>query len=101
MKKMAAFFILFVFLSTTAFAFLYEVKILKKEELKKLSNDEIVSLYTDAQIEKTASETFHGKAGFTPKEYENFKELLGLIIRIRQEMVERDLVPPPINEWLK
>lgn len=101
MKKILSAFLIFSFLCTTAFAFLYEVKIYSKEELKKLNNDALVELYTSALIEREASETFHGKAGFTPKEYESYKDLLGLIVRIRQEMVARDLQPPPIDEWLK
>ena len=101
MKKMIPFVLTFCLITSLAFAFLYEVKILSKEELKKLTNDGIVELYTSALIEREASEVFHGKAGFSPKEYENYKELLGLVIRIRQEMLDRDLQPPPIDEWLK
>ena len=94
--------LVFILLMTSlASAFLYEVKILSKEELKKLTGDQLVDLYTSALIEREASETFHGKAGFTPKEYEAFKELLGLIVRIRQEMLSRELEPPPIDQWLK
>ena len=88
-------------LTSPGLAFLYEVKIPTKEELKKLNNDQLVDLYTSALIEREASETFHGKAGFTPKEYQSFKDLLGLIVRIRQEMLSRELEPPPIDQWLK
>ena len=88
-------------LSVPAFAFLYEVKVLTKEEVQKLTNDQLVDVYKDAVIERKASETFHGKAGFMPKEYESFKQLLGLIIRIREEMKTRELEPPPIEDWLR
>ena len=66
-----------------------------------MKNEELISVYTDAVIEREASQTFHGKAGFTPKEYDSFKKLLGFIINLRQEMVNRELEPPPITEWLK
>ena len=86
---------------TAGASFLYEVKILTKQELKKLSNDDLIELYTSTLIEREASETFHGKAGFTPKEYAQFKELLGLIVRIRQEMLSRKMETPPVDEWLR
>ena len=101
MKKIILLFVMMFTLSTFAFAFLYEVTILTKEEIKKLKNEELISIYTDAVIEREASETFHGKAGFTPKEYQSFKDLLGLIIHLRQEMLSRELEPPPITDWLK
>ena len=101
MKKLMMALVLIAFCAGSAFAFLYEVKILSKDDVKKLTNDEIVTIYTDAVIEREASKTFHGKAGFTPKEYESYKELLGFIVRLREEMASRELDPPPITDWLK
>ena len=101
MKKIFLILPLFLMLSLPSFAFLYEVKVLTKQETQKLTNDQILDIYKDAVIERKASETFHGKAGFTPKEYQSYKELLGFIIRIREEMLSRELTPPPIEDWLR
>ena len=103
MKKFIIFLTLLFVCTTQAMAIfnLYEIKDMTKEELAKLSKDALLDLYTNALIEKQANETFHGKAGFSPKEYDNYKILLNLIIKIRQEMINRDLEPPPIDQWIK
>ncbi|MCD4780460.1 MAG: hypothetical protein K8S27_07940 [Candidatus Omnitrophica bacterium] len=88
-------------LCAPVFGFLYEVQILSLEEVKKIDDDKLMAIYTEAMIERRATETFHGKAGFSPKEYKGFKALLGFIIRLRQEMQERNLDVPPIEEWLR
>ena len=101
MKRLLLVISFLLIFTANALAFLYEVKVLTKEELKKLNNDELVELYTSALIEREASETFHGKAGFTPKEYSAFKDLLGLIVKIREEMLAREMEPPPVDDWLR
>ena len=88
-------------LATNAFAFLYEVKVLTREEIKALKDDQLLDTFIAAKIEVEASKSFHGKAGFNPKEYEQFKELLGLIVRLHQEMKTRELEVPPVDEWLR
>ena len=82
-------------------AFLYDYPILTKEEVKALSDAELVSAYIDAKIELDASRTFHGKAGFTPKEYNKHKDLLNYIIKLRLEMQLRDMEVPPIDDWIR
>lgn len=101
MKKIIALLIMMVFLTTHAFAFLYEVKVYTKEEMQRLTTDQLIDVFKDAVIERKASETFHGKAGFTPKEYESYKKLLGLIVALREEMKVRELEPPPVEDWLR
>lgn len=87
--------------STQALAFLPEIVQVSKEELKKYSDEELVVVYIDTLVERKAREAFHGKAGFSPKEYQSYKDLLMLIIRLRREIETRKLDVPPINEWLK
>ena len=101
MKKIIAAALITFLLTVPAFAFLYEVKIYTKQELKKLSNSELVGVYRDAMIERRASETFQGKSGFTPKEYGSYKQLLGLVIDLREEMKLREMDVPPFDEWLR
>jgi len=87
--------------STPAFAFLYDFPILTKEEIKQLDEAGLLNAYIDAKIELDASRTFHGKAGFTPKEYNRHKELLNLVIKLRLEMQLREMEVPPIEEWIR
>jgi len=101
MKRVMICLCLFALVSSPAFAFLYEVKILSDKEIKDLAKEEIIAVYTEALIERKASETFHSRAGFAPKEYRKFKELLGLIVNLRLEMQKRDMDVPPIDEWLR
>lgn len=101
MKKILTWVMFFVFSASIANAFLYQVPILTKEEIKKVSDQQLMDSYIEAVIERSASETFHGKAGFTPKEYNNFKDLLGFIVRLRQEMLKREMETPPVDEWLR
>lgn len=90
-----------LFLSTQSFAWLYDFPILSKEEIKALDEVEILNAYIDVKIELDASRTFHGKAGFTPKEYKRHKDLLNLVIKIRLEMQLREMDVPPIDEWIR
>ncbi|MDP8212993.1 MAG: hypothetical protein P9X22_06880 [Candidatus Zapsychrus exili] len=101
MKKVIIFLTIFLLFCGPALAFIYEISIPTQEEIKRLKDDEIIEIYIDVMIERKASEAFHGKAGFTPKEYTKFKELLGFIVRLRQEMSKRELEAPPIDEWLR
>jgi len=82
-------------------AFLYDINMLSKEEIKSATDAQLIESYIDAKIEVDASRTFHGKAGFTPKEYNQHKELLNYIVKLRLEMQLRELEVPPIEEWLR
>ena len=101
MKKIFLALMFCLLLSSRVLAFSYETDLLSKEAVKKLTNEELLDKFIDAKIEVEASKTFHGKAGFSVKEYAQYKELLGFIIRLRQEMLTRELDVPPIDEWLR
>ncbi len=80
-----------------AMAYLSELKILTKQEIVKLSDEKILEAYIDALVELTASETFHTTSGFTPKEYENYKEMLRYKILLLQEIDKRKLDVPRVD----
>ena len=102
MKKiMGSTLIMTFFLTAVVFAFPFDVTVLTKDAIKKLTNDQLEEVYIQAKIEVNASSTFYGKAGFTPKEYDKYKDLLRFIINLRQEMAARDMTAPPIDEWIK
>ncbi len=101
MKRIILIISIFLVLSTQAFAFLYEVKILTAEEITKLTDEQLVESYTDVIVERKASESFHMRAGYTPKEYAKFKNILHFIVKLRYEMAKRAMEVSPIEEWLR
>ena len=101
MKKIIVLMCLFSLVCSTSFAFIYEVKILTKKEIHALEDAKLQEVYVDVIIEKRASETFHQRSGFAPKEYKQFKALLGMVINLRQEMLDRKIEVSPIDEWIK
>ena len=88
-------------MATQSLAFLYEIEILTKDQISKLSDAQLEDDYTEAAIEIEASKTFHGKAGFTPKEYKQHKDLLRYVVYLKMEINKRELTPPPVEEWVK
>ena len=87
--------------TSTASAFLYELKMHSSLEIKEMSNEQLLDAYLDAKIEERASAEFHEGAGFSnAKEYQMRKQLLRYIIFLRKEMQERALEPDPIADWL-
>lgn len=102
MKKLLIAIIVVLMAATSSSAFLYEIEILTQEQIKKLSDTELVEVYTEAKIEEYASSEFHQGAGFSSgKEYEKRKDLLRYIIFLRREMALRELESDPIQEWLE
>lgn len=102
MKKMVLMLLMVALLSSTACAFLYEIKMFSAEEIKNLNNAQLIDVYTEAKIEERASSEFHISAGFSSaKEYEKRKELMRFIVNLRKEMSKREIVPDPIEDWLK
>ena|SRR3989338_1580227 len=79
---------------TQSFAFLYEVQVLDREKIGKLSDAVLLDTYIDTVVEIQASQDFHRTAGFTPKEYKQYKELLRYRINLIQEIKKRKLDLP-------
>jgi hypothetical protein len=88
-------------ISTAGFAFLYEIEILDKEKISKLTDEELIAKYTEAAIERKATETFHGRAGFSLKEYDQFKGLLEYVVSLRFEISKRGIEFQPVEEWIR
>jgi len=91
MKKIVLTLSLLMMLTTQALAgFLYTIPILSREEIQKLSDDELIEIYIEARIEEKASEEFHRAAGFnSAKEYNARKKLLRFVFELRREMARR------------
>ena len=97
MKKFIFLLVLFLVLGANAWAYLSELKIIPKEEIVKLSDAGLIDAYIEAVVELKASETFHATSGFTPKEYDNYKELLRYKILLLQEIDKRKLATPRVD----
>jgi len=92
MNKILSFLILVLFLGTNAFALPIEITILSKEEIAKLSDQQLIDVYIDALVEMETAKTFYSKSGFQPKEINKFKELvryrIWLILELHKRKVE-------------
>ena len=97
MKKIICLGIVVLTLSVNAFAYLSEIKFLPKSEIAKLSDEALLDAYIEAVVELKASETFHATSGFTPKEYDNYKDLLRYKILLVQEIDKRKLAAPRMD----
>lgn len=80
-------------LAGSGWAFLFEVPILSKEQIAKLSDRELEDKYLDALVELEAVETFYCNSGFTPKEYAKLTALLKYRVLLLREMNLREIEP--------
>ena len=78
-------------------SFLYQVEILKKEDVRKLTDEQLIEKYIDMAVELEASQEFHRASGFTPKEYARHKELYRYRVDLLMEFKRRKLEVPPIE----
>ena len=90
--------------SSLAAAFLYQIPILDKKQITQFSDETLFSTYIDVLVEIEASQAFHQTSGFTPKQYQQHKDLLKYRILLVDEIQKRGLdvpgtvkivVPPP------
>lgn len=84
--------VLAVLLTTApAVAFLYEITVLSKDEIAKLSDEALEEAYIEARIEERTSQEFHTGAGYnSAKDYNKRKELLRYIFELRREIGRRE-----------
>lgn len=91
MKKIIMFVLAVLLLTNPVFAFLYEIKMLNREEIHQLSDAQLEEAYISARIEAKASEEFHQGAGFSSsKDYDSRKALMRYIFELRREISKRE-----------
>jgi Na+-translocating ferredoxin:NAD+ oxidoreductase RnfG subunit len=91
MKKIMVFFLVLALLASPAAAFLYEITVLTKEEIQKLSDSDLEDAYIEARIEEKTSREFHTGAGYnSAKDYNKRKQLLRYIFELRREIGNRE-----------
>ena len=84
-------------ITAQAWAFVFEVPILEKDKIASLSDDALTDNYIDVLVETEAVKAFYSKGGFTPKEYDKYKDLLRYKIFLTLEMQKRKMEIPKYN----
>ena len=82
---------------TPAHAFLFQVQVLDQKEISNLSEKALMDTYLEVLIEERAVTIFYTNSGFTPKEYNQFKELLRYRVYLMMEIQKRKLEVPKID----
>ena len=98
MKKILALVVLSLFLVKPVLVFaemVSRVTLLQKAEITKLSDDKLVDAYEDVLVELEAIRTFHLTSGFTPKQYDEYRDLLKFRLDLLMEIHNRNLELPP------
>lgn len=75
-------------------AFSSNVTILPKADMLKLNDEKLTDVYTDVLVELEAIRTFHATSGFSPKQYDEFRELLKYRLQILMEIHARSIEIP-------
>lgn len=81
-----------------ASAYMSDIAILERKDISKLSDDQLISTFIDVIVEMEASKTFHTTSGFTPKEYDAYKNLLRYRIELLMDIHKRGLEPPSLDK---
>ncbi len=101
MKKLLLAVALLTVLTPSAFAaFASNVVVLDKADVVKLSDEKLVDVYTDVVVELEAIRTFHATSGFSPKQYDEFRELLKYRLKLLMEIHARNIEIPQQMERL-
>ncbi len=74
-----------------------EVVILPKEEIVKLSDEQLTDTYIDVVVEIDASRSFHTTSGYTPKQYGEYKNLLKYKFLLLMEIHNRNIDIPQLE----
>ena len=85
------------FLISPCFAFVCQMKILNKDEIRQLSDEQLVDAYIDAVAEVEACQSFHQTSGFKPQDYIQLKEILKCRLLLKQEIKKRNLQAPDVD----
>ena len=95
MKKIFLTFLMTVITVGAAFgAYQSDIKILPSGQVATISNDALLKNYIDVCVEIQAANAFHAAPGFTPEEYQSYKDLLRYRILLINEIKHRKLEVP-------
>lgn len=95
MKNFLCLVVLSLLLVNPAFAgFNSDVVLLDKPAIVKLTDDKLIDAYMDVLVELEAIKMFHTTSGFTPKQYDAYRELLKYRLKLLMEIHSRNLEIP-------
>lgn len=84
--------------SSPSFSYPSAVTVLDTKEIAKLSDLALAAVYVDTVIELEAITMFHKTSGFSPKEYQEYKNLLRFRYELKSELQRRKLEVPAIEQ---
>lgn len=85
--------------SSQSFAYMSEIKILESKDIVKLTDAALSSNYLEVIIEIEASNVFHRIIVFSPREYQQYKDLLRYRYELKNELQARQLDIPAIEHY--
>lgn len=95
MKRLALSLSLILLSVTPSFAaFTNNVTILEKSDIGKLSDAKLIDAYQDVLVEIEATRTFHLTAGFSTKQYDEYRALLKYRLQLLMEIHSRNIEIP-------
>lgn len=101
MKKLFLSLLLLACFTAPVFAaFTSNVTILEKADVLKLNDEGLIDTYTDVLVELEAIRTFHATSGFSPKQYDEFRDLLKYRLLLLMEIHSRNIEIPQQMERL-
>ncbi len=94
LKKIFLGAIVILSLTTLLFALPSDIKILTKDEISGLSNQQLLDYYIEALVELETARTFHNRAGFQPRDIQGFKDLVRYRLQLLFELHKRKIRVP-------
>jgi phenylacetate-coenzyme A ligase PaaK-like adenylate-forming protein len=76
-----------------------DLKILEKKDIHKLTDEQLIDAYLNTMVEIEANRAFHTTAGFTPKEFKAYKDLLKFRLELLLETHSRNLEIPQFERY--
>ena len=86
-------------ISSSYAVFNSDVTILDKKDITKLTDEKLVDVYLDTIVEIEANRSFHTTAGFTPKDFKDYKDLLKYRLELLMEIHNRNLDIPQLERY--
>ena len=74
-----------------------DVKVLSKDEVAKLTDEQLINQYIDVVVEIEAKNAFYRTSGMVPKDYAEYKSLVRFRITLVMEIHNRNLETPSIE----
>ena len=94
-KKLTLAMMMVLFLTPLSMAeFASDVTILTKQDISKLSDEQLTDAYMNTLVEIEANRSFHATSGFSAKEFKNYKDLLKYRLILLVEIHSRNLELP-------